>query len=321
VRLYHQGDRGEPVRDVQDRLSALGFDCADDEAGVFDNGTYAAVSVFQGSRGLPVDGIVGPETWRSLVEAGYGLGDRTIYHRVPMMRGDDVAELQARLNSLGFDTGKVDGIFGPDSLEGLLDFQHNREMAEDGLSGDKVSSELRLIDLATQKQGRESVRERQWLDDLPSTITGQIIYFDPECRTAEESDATWMAAMEASSAIQILGGLASASRSVDTTPPARLRSQKANRMNVDVVIGFFVPDEGDEGIYFFSSEHSRSEAGMALAETLAERLGVRAVGRTLPILKETRAPAVVVALRSMNRRTGRVVANVVASLYEQPRVD
>ena len=316
MRLYHRGDRGEPVRDVQDRLTALGFACEPDDAGVFGDATYTAVSEFQGSRGLPVDGIVGSETWRSLVEAGYGLGDRMVYHRVPMMRGDDVAELQARLNSLGFDTGKVDGIFGPDSLAGLLDFQHNRQMAEDGIAGDKVSSELRLVDLATQKPGRESVRERQWLDQMPSSVAGQHIYIDPECRTPEESDATWMAAMEARSSIQILGGVPYLSRSIDTTPPPRLRSQKANRMNVDMVIGFFVPDEGEDGVYYFSSEHSRSEAGMAIAEALAERLGVTALGRTMPLLKETRAPAVVVALRSMNRRAGRIVANVVASLYE-----
>jgi hypothetical protein len=90
-------------------------------------------------------------------------------------------------------------------------------------------------------------------------------------------------------------------------------------MNADVVIGFFVPEEDDEGIYYFSSEHSRSEAGMELAGSLAERLGVPATGRTLPMLKATRAPAVVVGLRSMNRRTGRVVANVIASLYERPK--
>jgi N-acetylmuramoyl-L-alanine amidase len=319
VRLYHRGDRGEPVRDLQDRLSALEFDCDVDDSGVFGESTYRAVSEFQGSRGLPVDGIVGPDTWRSLVEAGYRLGDRMVYHRVPMMRGDDVAELQARLNSLGFDTGKVDGVFGPDSLAGLLDFQHNRQMAEDGISGDKVSTELRLIELATQKHGRESVRERQWLDQLPSSIAGQRVYIDPECRNPEESDTTWMAATAASSAIQNLGGRPYMSRSIDTTPPARLRAQKANRMGVDVVIGFFVPMETDEGIYYFSSEHSRSEAGMAVAEVLAERLGVRTVGRTMPILKETRAPAVVIAVRSMNRRVGTVVANVVASLYETPR--
>jgi N-acetylmuramoyl-L-alanine amidase len=317
VRLYHRGDRGEPVRDVQDRLTALGFDCGDDDAGVFGDATFGVVSDFQDSRGLPVDGIVGSETWSSLVEAGYRLGDRMIYHRVPMMRGDDVAELQARLNSLGFDTGKVDGIFGPDSLTGLLDFQHNRQMAEDGISGDKVGVELRLVDLATQKHGRESVRERQWLDQMPPSIGGQRVYLDPECRTSEESDATWMAAVEASASIQILGGRPYLSRAIDTTPPPRLRSQKANRMNADIVIGFFVPDEGEDGIYFFSSEHSRSEAGMAVAQALADRLGVPALGRTMPILKETRAPAVVVALRSMNRRAGRIVANVVASLYEK----
>lgn len=317
MRLYHLGDRGAPVRDVQDRLNALGFSCGDDEVGVFSEGTEVAVNEFQSSRGLPADGIVGPETWRSLVEAGYRLGDRMLYHRVPMMRGDDVAELQARLNSLGFDTGKVDGIFGPDTLVGLLDFQHNRQMAEDGIAGAAVAGELRLVDLATQKHGREAVRERQWLDTLPTSITGQRIFIDPECRTPEEAEATWRAAMGASASIQILGGHPTIGRSIDTSPTPRLRSQKANKANVDLVVGFFVPNELDEGVYYFSSEHSRSEAGMVIAEHVAQRLGVRAHGRTMPILKETRAPAIVVALRSVNRRVGRVVANTLASLFER----
>ncbi len=319
MRLYHQGDRGAPVIDVQDRLRALGFPCGDDVYGTFADGTHMAVAEFQASRGLPSDGIVGPETWRSLVEAGYRLGDRMLYHRIPMMRGDDVAELQARLNSLGFDTGKVNGIFGPDTLSGVLDFQHNRQMAEDGIAGVAVAEELRLVDLATQKEGREAVRERQWLDTLPPTIAGQLIYIDPECRTAEEADATWIAAMEASFAIQILGGIPLVSRSIDTTPAPRLRSQKANKSNADLVVGFFVPDEIEEGIYYFSSEHSHSAAGMAIAEHIGDRLGIRAYGRTMPILKETRAPAVVVALRSMNRRAGRIAANAVAGLYEASR--
>jgi N-acetylmuramoyl-L-alanine amidase len=321
VRLYHLGDRGAPVRDVQERLTALGFSCGDDAVGLFSEGTMAAVNEFQVSRGLPGDGIVGPETWRSLVEAGYRLGDRMLYHRVPMMRGDDVAELQARLNSLGFDTGKVDGIFGPDTLTGLLDFQHNRHMAEDGIAGAAVAEELRLVDLATQKHGREAVRERQWLDTLPESVTGQRIFIDPECRTPEESEATWRAATGASAAIQILGGHPTLSRSIDTAPTPRLRSQKANKANVDLVLGFFVPTELDEGVYYFSSEHSRSEAGMVIAEHVASRLGVRAHGRTMPILKETRAPAAVVALRSVNRRVGRVVANTLASLFERSDED
>jgi hypothetical protein len=191
-------------------------------------------------------------------------------------------------------------------------------MAEDGIAGAAVAEELRLVDLATQKHGREAVRERQWLDLLPRSISGQRIFIDPECRTPEEAEATWMAAMEASAAIQILGGHPTLSRSIDTTPTPRLRSRKANKDNVDLVLGFFVPTELDEGVYYFSSEHSRSEAGMVIAEHIAERLGVRAHGRTMPILKETRSPAVVVALRSVNRRVGRVVANALASLFERP---
>lgn len=318
MRLYHRGDRGAPVRDVQDRLHALGFTCDTDELGVFDSDTFAAVHDFQTSRGLPSDGIVGPETWRSLVEAGYRLGDRMLYHRIPKMRGDDVAELQARLNSLGFETGKVDGVFGPDTLSGLLDFQHNRDMAEDGIAGPRVSEELRLVDLATQKHGREAVRERQWLETLPRSIAGQRIYLDPECRSDSEGAATWMAAIEASAGIQILGGSPAISRSIDTSPPPRLRSQRANRTNVDLVVGFYVPkDDEDEGVYYFSSEHSRSEAGLVVAQHIADRLVVKPLGRTMPILKETRAPAAVVALKSTNRRAGRIVANLVASLYER----
>lgn len=241
-----------------------------------------------------------------------------LYYRIPMMRGDDVAELQARLNSLGFEPGKVDGIFGPDSLTGLLDFQRNRDMADDGIAGPRVAEELRLVDLATQKHGREAVRERQWLDTLPRSVAGQRIYFDPECRNSTEAEATWMAAIEAAHGIQILGGLPSLSRSIDTSPPPRLRSQGANRTNVDLVIGLYVPNpKEDEGVYYFSSEHSRSEAGMVVAQHIADRLDIRPLGRTMPLLKETRAPAAIVSLKSTNRRAGRIVANVVASLYER----
>ena len=112
MRLYRVGDQGEPVRDIQDRLSLLGFGCGPDTPGEYGKATAGAVATFQRSRGLSADGIVGPDTWRVLYEAGYVLGDRLLYLRRPMLRGEDVAELQRRLNSLGFDAGKVDGIFG-----------------------------------------------------------------------------------------------------------------------------------------------------------------------------------------------------------------
>ena len=85
----------------------------------------AAVEAFQHRRGLRVDGVCGAQTWWALVEAGFRLGDRFLYHRQPMMRGDDVAELQRRLSALGFDTGRVDGIFGDLTSRALAEFQRN----------------------------------------------------------------------------------------------------------------------------------------------------------------------------------------------------
>ena len=41
------------------------------------------------------DGVCGPQTWSALVEAGFRLGDRLLYHRRPMLRGDDVGDAPA----------------------------------------------------------------------------------------------------------------------------------------------------------------------------------------------------------------------------------
>ena len=83
-----------------------------DDSGVFGPGTAAAVQAFQSQRGLRTDGVCGTQTWSSLVEAGFRLGDRLLYRRSPMLQGDDIAEVQRRLSGLGFDPGGVDGIFG-----------------------------------------------------------------------------------------------------------------------------------------------------------------------------------------------------------------
>ncbi|MBT8247381.1 MAG: peptidoglycan-binding protein, partial [Acidimicrobiia bacterium] len=133
MRLYRRNDTGEAVRDIQHRLTRLGYDL--DITGTFDAVTYEAVRAFQERRGVPVDGIVGPDTWRELVEADRNVGDRVLYYRRPLMRGDDVALLQRQLNLLGFDAGKEDGIFGADTQRALVEFQESRRLAEDGMMG------------------------------------------------------------------------------------------------------------------------------------------------------------------------------------------
>src|SRR5204862_264478 len=81
--LLRQGATGEAVRDLQSRLGAAGHDSSADRQGVYGPATEAAVRSFQERRGLRVDGICGPQTWGSVVEAGYRLGDRLLYHTSP----------------------------------------------------------------------------------------------------------------------------------------------------------------------------------------------------------------------------------------------
>ncbi len=50
MRLYRQGDSGEAVRDIQQRLTGLGFDFAPDPPGEYLGGTAQAVKNFQVAR-------------------------------------------------------------------------------------------------------------------------------------------------------------------------------------------------------------------------------------------------------------------------------
>jgi N-acetylmuramoyl-L-alanine amidase len=314
VRLYRLGDEGEPVRDIQQRLTALGHALDEDEPAVYGGATTRAVADFQRERGLAPDGIVGADTWRTLVDAGFTLGDRMLYHRVPMMRGDDVSELQRRLNALGFDAGKVDGTFGPDTLHALLDFQANRRMAEDGIAGAEVVAELELMARATQKDGRQVVRERQWLASLPTHLAGQRVYVDAFCRSDDEAITCWEAAVEFATAIQRLGGHPILSRSADTSPDEPVRALRANRMGADFVVAFATPRDGEAAVFYFASAHSHSAAGEKIAAAVGHSVGLPTTGRSVPMLQDTRPPAIIVAKDPMEASVGRSAAEGIRTL-------
>ena len=82
--LIRPGQRSSAVRDVQHRLLVLGYDIAPDErSGIFGPATSAAVRGFQQRRGLVVDGLVGDETWRELVEAFQRVAETSFGHDCP----------------------------------------------------------------------------------------------------------------------------------------------------------------------------------------------------------------------------------------------
>src|SRR5699024_1316248 len=128
-----------------------------------------AVRRFQRERGLAADGIVGAETWRDLVEAGYSLGDRLLWRASQPMRGDDIDELQRRLNQLGFNAGAEDGIFGPLTASSVEEFQRNVGLAADGVAGPRTINALRRLHRAHHDDAAGvavRVRERESLRHL-----------------------------------------------------------------------------------------------------------------------------------------------------------
>jgi N-acetylmuramoyl-L-alanine amidase len=308
------GDRGQAVRDVQRRLLALGLRIdAQELFGDFGTTTDEAVRAFQRARGLPADGIIGPDTWGRLVEAGYRLGDRTLYVRSPPFRGDDVLDLQRRLNQLGFDAGREDGIFGPRTGRATVDLQKNVGMRADGIVGPDTVEALERIRPVQPGPSRAMVREAEDVRAMRATIVGSRIAVDPGHGPddpgnigpggATEADLAFLLASDLAAALVRLGALPSILRDRAQTPSPSERARAANELGAAVCVSVHLnaggPSEQGSMCAYFGTEETYSPAGQRLAEAVQDALtsGIGLVdGRThrltISFLRETRMPAV-----------------------------
>lgn len=284
------GSGGEPVRDLQTRLAAAGHPVGD-PMGTFGPDTEAAVRAFQESRRIRIDGIVGRQTWSALVESGWVLGDRLLSERRPMLRGDDVLALQRRLNGLGFDTGREDGIFGPDTSRGLLDFQRNAGISPDGVVGPSTIAALdRLGDQAGESVA--AVREREALRNAPRDLAGRRILLTTPPELSPLGVVVERHLVEAGALV-----VADLQGSDDPTLVA-----EANAYGAGLFLAIRPGDRPGARVCYFESARYRSEAGYRIAGAISAALDpvlgsldpVNTGGRMTQVLRETRMAAVVV---------------------------
>jgi N-acetylmuramoyl-L-alanine amidase len=287
----HGGQRGEAVADLQRRLSDAGLPVAPDPMGTFGDGTRAALEAFQHLRGLRVDGVCGPQSWGALVEAGFRMGDRFLYLRRPMLRGDDVAELQRRLSALGFDTGRVDGIFGGLTAAAVAEFQRNLDLPVDGILGAGTLRELRrVMPRAASSELITTVRDRERRRAAPRTLFGRRVAI------GEEGGLDALATA-------VRRRLAASGATVVPLhhPTGSVQAAAANAAEVEVYVGLRL-DPGRSGCSaaYYSGYNTESAGGRQLAETIhalvATALGVVPTGiegLSIPVLRETRMPAVI----------------------------
>lgn len=188
-------------------------------------------------------------------------------------------------------------------------------MAEDGIVGAAVAQELTLMVRETSKHGRETVREHAWIASFPQPIAGARIYVDPACEDEAYAGLAWQAATGAVAALRQAGAMPLLSRSIDTIPDEHVRARRANRLDADLVVSFTGAGPADGGVFYFGTDLSSSPAGRVVAETVAHRLGLSVEPRATPMLRETRSPAVVIAVAGLSPPLGSRVAAGIVELY------
>lgn len=279
------------THDLQLRLIALGHTVAAEElGGVYGPTTTDAVRHFQRARGLRVDGVCGRDTWSALIECGYTLGDRLLYERIPPLRGDDVAELQSRLNSLGFDAGRADGIAGIKTIHALREFQRNVGLSADGIVGPTTLTELRRLGVLAKGE-ISHVREREWLRSAARDLAGHpvLLAVAPEFHALGETIRSGLANI-GSPVVAEMGGLDDHDLAVT-----------ANGCGASWVIALRPGSETGCHVHFYGGHTDSSPAGRHLAETIATALEKTALpgpheasARTYTLLRETSMPTVAI---------------------------
>jgi N-acetylmuramoyl-L-alanine amidase len=297
--LLRHGTTGAAVRELQERLAMAGYPVAAD--GVFAGVTERAVRAFQDARGLHVDGICGPETWGALVESSYRLGDRLLYLRRPMLRGDDVAGLQRRLNALGFDAGREDGILGLESESALRQFQRDAGLATDAVCGPATVAALeRLGSLAAGSVARVREREVMRRDVRRLADRGCFVAADPGLEVL---------AAEVVRRLRESGAVVAGPVYDDDASAVAV---EANHFGADIFLALVPGAAPGARCAFFATEHFRSEGGYAIATQLTTALRTSLpdigppVGRTYRLLRETRMAAVVCELFSRDDPSGAI---------------
>ena len=258
--------------------------------GIFGSGTEAAVKDFQRDRSIDIDGICGPQTWDQLVEAGHRLGSRLLYLQSPPLRGDDVADLQRLLTSLGFPMSQIDGIHGQQTADALVDFQLNAGLVPDGVCGPITVDFLHRVG---QRFGEAAditrLQEKQRFLKAGSELHGYKIVL---------AESGGLDAVVAS----LRRSLSDSGAEVLTThhPDWSSHAQQANMFDADFCIGIEIRDEGS-AVCHFLGDHFESPTGKQLGSAVAANLqsivpGISSQGMRLPLLRETRMPALLLRI-------------------------
>jgi N-acetylmuramoyl-L-alanine amidase len=300
----HLGDSGDAVSLLTNTLQRLGL--LHSPTSLFTDEVESAVKAFQQNRGLTVTGVVDEQTTQILEEARWKLGDRTLSLTLPkLMRGDDVAQLQSRLSELGFNCGRVDGIFGQRTEKAVQEFQRSAGIKVDGLCGaSTVISMMRLMKVVSGGAPAQ-LREQVAREGRGPALAGKVIVLDPGSQCKDPA-ITFDIAQRLEGRLIALGVTVFLTRNATTHPTDQERIDRANNSGADLVISLAIDsykNESAHGVstyYYGADAHGvHSVVGERFA-TLVQReitartdlLNCRTHAKTWDLLRRTKAPTV-----------------------------
>ncbi|MGW0038096.1 peptidoglycan-binding protein [Gordonia sp. NPDC003376] len=324
--LFRLGDQGPAVAEIRAILAGQGL--LDTTGGrhaahapatdVFDDDIDHGVRAFQQQRGLIVDGIVGPSTYRVLREASYQLGARVLLYRLsaPMV-GDDVATLQNRLQNLGYYTGLVDGVFAETTHDAVCLYQSEYGLAADGICGPSTLRSLERLGTRVTGGSPYAIRQEEHVRRSGPQLSGKRIVIDPgsgglhdlsDGPTAElESRLLWDLAARLEGRMAAAGMETFLSHDGRGRPGDDERARVANMIDADLMISLrcgHYPNPAANGVatfYFGNSHGSFSTIGRNLAGFIQREVAARTPltdcrshERTWELLRVTRMPVTLI---------------------------
>jgi N-acetylmuramoyl-L-alanine amidase len=309
-----KGNSGDVTIQIVNILNRLGLLVTQPTA--FDGTVENAVRAFQQSRGLTVNGVVNSATLQALEEARWKLGDRSLYlQSSQLMRGDDVATLQARLTDMGFNCGRVDGVFGDRTENAVREFQQSVGVKVDGKCGPATITALIRLTRTVSGGAPSILRESAMHKSRGPALANKVIVLDPNCgggdrgifaHGVEESEVVYDVVQRLEGRLLALGVSVFLTRGTNNSPNESERIIFSNKTNADLIVSFHVDqyiNEKAHGVatYFYGSQahgiHSvvgERFASLVQREICArtDLLNCRTHAKTWDLLRLTKAPTV-----------------------------